>query len=201
MNIRRRVFKSLYGHATDDATLPWHRDEPSPTLVRALDARGGPGRALDLGCGEGVSAVYLAERGYDVVAIDFVSAALELTRARARRAGVELELLRADVLDYAPAEPFDVVLDSGCLHHIAPGGHERYRRGLDRWLQPDGDYVLVHFGKRHAFDWRPFGPRRATRAAIEGLCAPLRLVAYEETVFELDFPVGNSIAGVYWFRR
>ena len=65
---------------------------------------------------------------------------------------------------------------------------------------PGGDYVLVHFGKRHAFDWRPFSPRRRTRGEIAKVMSPLRLEGYEETWFDVPFPVGRSRAGVFWVR-
>jgi hypothetical protein len=67
---------------------------------------------------------------------------------------------------------------------------------------PGGDYILVHFGKRHPLDWRPVGPRRQTRSQITDLFSSLKLEAYEETYFELALPVGPiALAGIYWFRR
>jgi cyclopropane fatty-acyl-phospholipid synthase-like methyltransferase len=134
--------------------------------------------------------------------VDFVPRALELARTRAQAAGVTLELRQADVLDYTATRGFDLVLDSGCLHHLPLSKLPAYRNMLDRWLLPDGDYVLVHFGKRHRLDWRPVGPRRKSREAITQYLAPLRLEAYDETVFRLPLPAGpTGLAGVYWFRR
>ena len=70
------------------------------------------------------------------------------------------------------------------------------RRGLS------GDYVLVHFTKRHAMDWWPLGPRRLGREKILGLFPSFRLQAYEETVFELPSIMGSkALAGVFWFRK
>ena len=145
---------------------------------------------------------YLAQRGWSVVGVDFVPAALELARARVGESSAEVEFLHADVLGYDPPAGFDLVLDSGCLHHIASGRRAEYRARLDRWLLPGGDYVLVHFVKRHALDWRPASPRRVPREKITRFFCPLRLEAYEETVFDLPFPMGpRALAGVYWFRK
>ena len=70
-----------------------------------------PGRALDLACGEGQNAVWLAERGWKVVGVDFADVAIAKARARAARDGVAAEFTVADVLEYEPeASAFDLVL-------------------------------------------------------------------------------------------
>jgi SAM-dependent methyltransferase len=70
-----------------------------------------PGRALDVACGEGRNAVWLAERGWDVTGVDFSDVALEKARELARSRNVEARWVQADLLDYRP-EPraFDLVL-------------------------------------------------------------------------------------------
>ena len=70
-----------------------------------------PGRALDLACGEGRNAVWLAERGWQVTGVDFSDVAIEKARELAAARGVEGEWLAADLADYR-AEPraFDLVL-------------------------------------------------------------------------------------------
>src|SRR5207249_1356087 len=70
-----------------------------------------PARALDLACGEGRNAVWLAERGWRVTGVDFAEVALEKAEQLAAARGVELGLVHADLLDWTPpAEAFDVVL-------------------------------------------------------------------------------------------
>jgi SAM-dependent methyltransferase len=70
-----------------------------------------PGRALDLACGEGRNAIWLAARGWVVVGVDFSAVALEKARALAGEAGVDVEWVLADVVTWRP-EPgaFDLVL-------------------------------------------------------------------------------------------
>ena len=69
------------------------------------------GRALDLGAGEGRNAVWLAERGWMVTAVDFSEIALDKARRIAAARGVDVEIVRADLTEYRP-EPasFDLVL-------------------------------------------------------------------------------------------
>ncbi len=69
-----------------------------------------PGRALDLACGEGQNAIWLATLGWDVAGVDFSEAAIAKARARAERDGVNIELTCADLLEYeAAAGAFDLV--------------------------------------------------------------------------------------------
>ena len=69
-----------------------------------------PGTALDLGAGDGRNAVWLAERGWRVTAVDFSAVALDRGRALAATVGVELEWRLADLLEWTPGpEEFDLV--------------------------------------------------------------------------------------------
>jgi SAM-dependent methyltransferase len=84
--------------------------EPNRFLVREVEALP-PGRALDLACGEGRNAVWLAERGWDVTGVDFSKVGLDKARRVADARGVSVKWERADVTEYAPApERFDLVI-------------------------------------------------------------------------------------------
>ena len=70
-----------------------------------------PGRALDLACGEGRNAVWLAERGFTVTGVDFSDVALSKARQLAKSRGTSVEWVLADVLDYSPPPAsFDLVV-------------------------------------------------------------------------------------------
>jgi SAM-dependent methyltransferase len=201
VNVQRTVFARLYRRAPTVESLPWHREQPPPLLERAVVGRTACGRALDLGCGEGVYSVWLAQQGYSVIGVDFVPAALAAARARAERAGVDVDFRDGDVADFSSPAPFDVVLDSGCLHHLPRPKVAAYRARLDEWLAPGGDYVLVHFLHRPRVGWIPKGPRHLSRDDAVAMFAPLELRAYDETEFDVPFPMGRMRAGVYWFHR
>lgn len=70
-----------------------------------------PGRALDLGCGEGGDAIWLARRGWDVVAVDISATALRRAAEDARAAGVadRIDFQQHDLSASLPAGPFDLV--------------------------------------------------------------------------------------------
>jgi 2-polyprenyl-3-methyl-5-hydroxy-6-metoxy-1,4-benzoquinol methylase len=84
--------------------------DPNRFLVAEVDGLA-PGRALDLACGAGRNAVWLAEFGWTVTGVDFSDVALENARGLAADRGVEVEWVQADVREWAP-EPaaFDLVV-------------------------------------------------------------------------------------------
>ncbi len=136
MSLQQTIFSRLYRRAPNVESLPWHKEEPPALLQRVVDGLTTRGRALDVGCGEGVQAVYLAQQGFSVDAIDFVPAALAATQARAEQAGVEVALHQTDVVEYEAPAPYDLVLDSGCLHHLPNPKRGPYRTRVDEWLAP-----------------------------------------------------------------
>jgi SAM-dependent methyltransferase len=203
-SLSQMVMRKFYRRAAGDPTrLPWHRGEPPEILTSAVAARGNTGRALDVGCGAGVFTTWLARKGMDATGIDLFPEAIEMARARARAENVAPTFVVADLFTYTPDRPFDLVLDSGCLHALVGGNVDRYKAQLLGWLSVGGDYVLGHWGKRHALDWRPIGPRRRSQAAIEKLFSPeLRLLDVHVKDFAAAMPFGPMVRGVgYWFRR
>lgn len=101
-----------------------------------------PGRALDLACGEGQNAIWLASLGWSVLGVDYSKVAISKSRARAERDGVEVELICADLVSYEPeVSAFDLVL----ILYLHIPAHER-RGVLERAaaaLAPGGMFVFV----------------------------------------------------------
>ena len=69
-----------------------------------------PGRALDVACGEGRNAIWLARQGWDVVAVDFAEAGIAKGRRLAADAGVDVDWVVADVTTFDPPGRFDLVI-------------------------------------------------------------------------------------------
>lgn len=85
-------------------------EEPNVFLVEKVSDLE-PGRALDLGCGEGRNALWLAQRGWDVTAVDFSQVAIDRGRRWAERRGVTVDFRTGDVIDFEPEpETFDLVI-------------------------------------------------------------------------------------------
>jgi SAM-dependent methyltransferase len=101
--------KSIWDRRYAEREFVW-TVQPNRFLVQEAEGLAA-GRALDLACGEGRNAVWLAEQGWQVVGVDFSEVGLEKARRLASARGVEGDWVAADVLEYRP-EPlaFDLVL-------------------------------------------------------------------------------------------
>jgi len=111
----------------------WDSGIVAPDLKRAVEEGAvRPCRTVVLGCGSGTNAVYLAQKGFDVTAIDIAPTALSIAEAKAEKAGVRVRWLLADVLAPPDLEPFDFIFDRGCYHNVryvdAAGFVESMRR-------------------------------------------------------------------------
>ncbi|PJI95264.1 bifunctional NAD(P)/FAD-dependent oxidoreductase/class I SAM-dependent methyltransferase [Luteimicrobium subarcticum] len=116
---------------------------PNGTLVREV-ADLEPGRALDVGTGEGADALWLAERGWQVTATDISGNALARVRAEADRRGLAVELVRSDANDPEPFGngTFDLVsLQYGAFKRTPD---QRGLRNLFDAVAPGGTLLVVH---------------------------------------------------------
>ena len=88
---------------------PWDTGRASSELIRIVEEeRIDPCRAIELGCGTGTNAVWLAERGFEVSAVDLVPLAIEKAIDRAAKAGVKVQFLSLNLLELPDlGEPFD----------------------------------------------------------------------------------------------
>jgi SAM-dependent methyltransferase len=124
--------------------LPWGDELPPPEIVALCEALP-PGRALDLGCGLARSCIYLAQRGWQCVGVDFVPEAIEQARLRVIAAGaadrVTLHVGSVLALDHLEL-PFDLAIDVGCLHAQPKEAVPVYVAQLRRLLRPGGTFVL-----------------------------------------------------------
>jgi SAM-dependent methyltransferase len=115
--------------------------KPNRFLVAEVSALQ-PGRALDLACGEGQNAVWLASRGWEVLGVDYSGVAISKARARAAREGVDVEFVEADLLELEPQPgAFDLVL---LLYlHLPRGERRTVLSRAQSALAPGGTLVLV----------------------------------------------------------
>ncbi|HVS65000.1 MAG TPA: class I SAM-dependent methyltransferase [Thermoanaerobaculia bacterium] len=144
-NFARRFWDAAY--ASDEDLEHWHRDPPDEALARLVAnglLRDGGARMLDVGCGTGAEARWLARRGHAVVALDLSLEALargSSARDGARGGrwlpvvGTAFELPLGD-------DAVDWVLDAGCLHSIGRSSRVRYARELARVASP-GARLLI----------------------------------------------------------
>ena len=144
----------------------WDVGRPSSYLVKAVeDGTLKPGRAIVFGCGTGTNAIYLAENGFEVTGVDVAPTALTLAREKAQKAGVQIRWMVADVLALPEMEPFDLVFDRGCYHHVRRYNAAGFVRAVERLSKP-GTQALILAG--NANEDRHYGPPRVKEEELRG---------------------------------
>jgi SAM-dependent methyltransferase len=138
--MRGRVQREDWNRRYSKADLLW---SATPNRFLVSEAEGlAPGRALDLACGEGRNALWLAELGWRVIAVDFSSVAIEKARRRAADEDLDVDFICSDLLEYEPdPSTYDLVL---VLYLQLPGAERRIvlSRAASA-LAPSGTFLLV----------------------------------------------------------
>ena len=131
---------------------PWDQDHVPAELAALVEGSTAlaPGRALDLGCGTGTQAVYLAKHGWQVTGVDAVERALAQARRRAQAAGVNVRWMAGDVTQLTSlglGDGFNLLHDRGCFHDLPDSARERYSRALSELAAPGATLLLMAFAR------------------------------------------------------
>jgi ubiquinone/menaquinone biosynthesis C-methylase UbiE len=113
------------------------------------DAPGLPtGSALDVGCGTGDCAVYLAQHGWQVTAVDYVAKPLDKARAKAHAADVSVNFVRADVTQLSQVgigTGFQLIVDNACIHNMSGADRDAYVREVTAVAAPEARLYIAAF--------------------------------------------------------
>jgi ubiquinone/menaquinone biosynthesis C-methylase UbiE len=143
---------------------------------REAAERGGPGKALDVGCGTGTHTLALAQQGWDVTGVDLVDRALRQARQRLEKAHATARILKADATSLPAAvvgDGFDFVLDLGCFHGLKAEQQDAMARAVTARTSPRATLLMFAFGKPVG---PPFMPSGATQEQIEAAYADWTVV-------------------------
>jgi SAM-dependent methyltransferase len=178
----------------------WDIGRPQGAVVRLEDAGLIEGAVLDVGCGTGENAVFLAGRGHDVVGVDLARAAIDRAKAKAAERAIPARFLVHDALELgALADAFDTVLDVGCFHTLQPADRRRYATSLRAALRPGGRAHLLCWSDRNPFG---YGPERISRSVIRAAFNDGWTVgSIEPEVLETRLPAGEVHAWLAWLQR
>jgi len=142
----------------DAAGLLWSA-EPNQFVVRELPGRPA-GRAIDLGCGEGRNAVWLATQGWTVLGVDFSAVALAKAAQLAAAAGVTVGWEQTDLLEWRPEPNYDLVLL--VYVHLPPPQRQALLARAAAGVAPGGSLLVVGHDRRRGR--RSAGPGAAVDA-------------------------------------
>ncbi len=127
---------------------PWDSGIAPPELLDFL-ANHPPGRAIDIGCGTGTNVIALLQHGWQVTGVDFAFRAIQLAKAKLRKAGLQADLFVEDATRLKKIKGrFDLALDLGCFHGLEQKAS--YLTQLDRVLDRGGHWLMYGFFKSGA---------------------------------------------------
>ena len=161
---------------------PWERagqagaDELAGMFDREEAERGGPGAALDVGCGSGMHLATLARRGWQVTGVDLNDKALRRARKHLADNHLTATVVRADATQL-PSEVvgtgYDLILDLGCYHGLKAEQRKAMAGAVTARANPAATLLMFAFAKSVG---PPFMPQGATRADIEASYAGWEVV-------------------------
>lgn len=154
-------------YADRDKRIPFFVNKPDENLVSYFEQDIlTSGHVLELGSGPGRNAIYFAENGCTVDAIDLSITSIEWAKERALKKQVEVNFMHDNLFDVKLKEStYDVIYDSGCFHHIAPHRRKQYIDLVWKTLKPDGHFAITCFveggelGGSDITDWEVYRRR------------------------------------------
>jgi SAM-dependent methyltransferase len=158
--------------------LPWDTGEPEPLLVEFVTlGRIAPTRTLEIGAGTGTNAIYLAERGFDVLGIDVAPLAVERANAKLDGRDLVCRFETLDILAASPPEgPFQFVFDRGCFHVFDESEERaRFAARVAAVLGPGGLWLSL-IGSNEGPPREVGPPRRSAREVTLAIEPALEIV-------------------------
>ena len=137
------LFESFY-----QGEPPWDIGRPQKEYVLLEQAGEIVGSVLDVGCGTGENALYLAEHGHEVWGIDFIPAAIRKAREKAAQRHLTATFRVLNVLElHTLGRTFDTVIDSGLFHSLNDDERPRFVDNLAAVIRRGGTYFMLCFSE------------------------------------------------------
>ncbi len=168
-----------------ERTPPWDIGHPQGVVIELHESGELTGRVLDVGCGTGENAIYIASKGSEVVGIDFTQRAIEIAQVKSFERNTDVEFLVGDVLEldyhFREAE-FDAVLDSGLFHTLPDEERPLYVEQVARVLKPGASFFMLCFSVKQP---GMTGPHRlSVREITESFQERFQINYIRDAVFE-----------------
>ncbi|MFK4327351.1 SAM-dependent methyltransferase [Bacillus sp. RC97] len=134
-------------YSNREKEIPFFTNKPDENLVSYFEKKLlNSGKVLELGCGPGRNAIYFAENGCLVDAVDLSKESIHWATERAKEKNVNVNFIHDNIFDLQIEEgTYDIVYDSGCFHHIAPHRRMSYIDLVKKALKPGGYFAITCF--------------------------------------------------------
>lgn len=175
-------WEKLY-KAEEFESLPWYISGIDPDMETALRHTGlTSGDVLDIGTGPGTQAFALAELGFHVTATDLSTSAINKALKTAHRKHIKISFLTDDILRCKLDTQFDIIVDRGCFHVLAPASRPDYVHTAHTLLRSGGYLFLKCFSSKESV--MQGGPYRFSPADIKDIFGKRFSIEYiNQTVF------------------
>ena len=162
--------------------LPWDTGVPDPMLVEMIESGAiAPCRTLEVGCGTGTNAIYLAQHGFEVVGVDISPIAVEHARTKANGR------CRFETVDFLneppPGGPFHFVFDRGCFHTFDEDDERaRFAENVAAALDVGGVWLSL-IGSTEGPPREAGPPRRNAREIMQAIEPSMEILQFSSREF------------------
>lgn len=189
-----------------EGNTPWDNDQPDSELARVVQQSAiAACRMLELGCGTGTNAVWLAQQGFNVTAFDLAQLAIEKAQARASGANVGIKFFQGDVFSLPDlGEPFEFVFDRGVYHCVRRLNAALFAEVVAGLTAPGGHYLTLAGNPNEPHSPEGGPPRVAAEELCRELSPHFHLVQLREFRFNpilIDGQIDQPLAWSALWRR
>jgi SAM-dependent methyltransferase len=184
------------------ATPPWDTKAPKENVVAWHEGGWVHGDVLDIGCGLGDNAIYLARQGFNVTGLDISPTALITAERRAKDAGVDVTFAVTDSTKLEGyTDAFDTIVDSGMFHCLDDDAKRSYAAAARRATRPGATLLLSCFSDANPSDdeWpRPAVSEQTLRDVLGG--AGWHITSLEPASWQREID-GSQVEMAFWYVR
>jgi SAM-dependent methyltransferase len=183
-------------------TPPWDTKEPKENVIAWHQGGWVHGDVLDIGCGLGDNAIYLAKGGHNVTGLDISPTALITAERRAKDAGVKVTFAVTDSTKLEGyTDAFDTIVDSGMFHCLDDDAKRSYAAAAHRATRPGATLLLSCFSDASPADedWpRPAVSEQTLRDVLGGAGWDIESLEPATWRREMD---GKEVEMAFWYVR
>lgn len=154
---RDRLTPDFWENRYQEGTTRWDLGQAAPPLVQLFPSGDAPppGKTVVLGCGRGYDALLFAEKGFEVLGVDYAPSAIAAAKQQAAERNINAQFIQRDIFDLLPEyhEQFDYGVEHTCFCALEPTLRDLYVQLVHQLLKPGGQFIGLFF--THS---RPGGP-------------------------------------------
>lgn len=183
----------------NSTVIPWEIDTVDPNLPKLLDRYNlNSGKLLELGCGKGVDANYLCQRGFQVTGIDVSEDVIAIAKQNNR--ALDVQFYSADFFVGIPREKFGIVYDRGFLHNFQTRLSVIFEK-VSFMLDEQGKYIFIT-GNPNQPTIQSCVPPPVFLAEIEQASSQwFKIISVEEIIFQVNANYLNSLGYIWYLEK